>query len=69
MKKVNLATKKTYRQSHKPTRKDLIFAPPAFFVFLPPLNWHIWFCPTHKPTLHKTKRANFSTPKLHTCKF
>jgi hypothetical protein len=22
-------------------------------------KWHIWFCPTHKPTLRKTKRAIF----------
>jgi putative transcriptional regulator len=26
---------------------------------LPPHKWHIWFCPTHKPTLRKTKRAIF----------
>jgi len=24
---------------------------------LPPHKWHIWFCPKHKPTLRKTKRA------------
>ena len=22
-------------------------------------KWHIWFCPTHKPSLRKTKRAIF----------
>ncbi|HBK83892.1 MAG TPA: hypothetical protein DDZ41_09925, partial [Flavobacterium sp.] len=22
-------------------------------------KWHIWFCPTYKPTLRKTKRAIF----------
>jgi ribosome-binding protein aMBF1 (putative translation factor) len=26
---------------------------------LPTHKWHIWFCPTHKPTLRKTKRAIF----------
>ena len=26
---------------------------------MPPHKWHIWFCPTHKPTLRKTKRAIF----------
>ena len=25
----------------------------------PTHKWHIWFCPTHKPTLRKTKRAIF----------
>jgi hypothetical protein len=25
----------------------------------PPHKWHIWFLPTHKPTLQKTKRAIF----------
>jgi hypothetical protein len=24
--------------------------------------WHIWFCPTHKPTLRKTKRAKIFQP-------
>ena len=28
-------------------------------IFSLPHKWHIWFCPTHKPTLHKTKRAIF----------
>ena len=23
-------------------------------------KWHIWFCPTHEPTLRKTKRAIFA---------
>jgi hypothetical protein len=27
--------------------------------FSQPHKWHIWFCPTHKPTLRKTKRAIF----------
>jgi hypothetical protein len=33
----------------------------AFFKisFCQPHKWHIWFCPTHKPTLRKTKRAQF----------
>jgi hypothetical protein len=25
----------------------------------PTRKWHIWFLPTHKPTLQKTKRAIF----------
>ena len=47
----------------------LIAYPSVFFIFptahffnsilLPPHKWHIWFCPTHKPTLRKTKRAIF----------
>ncbi|HRE64638.1 MAG TPA: hypothetical protein PKU77_12655 [Ferruginibacter sp.] len=45
--------------THDLTRRDLIFAQRTFFVFLPPHKWHIWFCPTHKPTLRKTKRATF----------
>ena len=37
------------------------FCRPAFFKnnFSQPHKWHIWFCPTHKPTLRKTKRAIF----------
>jgi len=46
----------TYKQTNS---KDLIFAQRSFFVFLPPHKWHIWFCPTHTPTLRKTKRATF----------
>jgi hypothetical protein len=30
------------------------------FLFCQPHKWHICFCPTHKPTLRKTKRAKFS---------
>jgi GH43 family beta-xylosidase len=26
---------------------------------MPAAHWHICFCPTHKPTLRKTKRAIF----------
>ena len=35
--------------------------PSHFFKisFSQPHKWHIWFCPTHKPTLRKTKRAIF----------
>ena len=36
-----------------------IFSHRTFFKnnFSQPHKWHIWFCPTHKPTLRKTKRA------------
>ncbi|MCU0351853.1 MAG: hypothetical protein MUF43_13660, partial [Flavobacterium sp.] len=30
-----------------------------FEILYQPHKWHIWFCPTHKPTLRKTKRATF----------
>ncbi len=30
----------------------------------PTHKWHIWFLPTHKPTLRKTKRAIFSNALL-----
>jgi hypothetical protein len=30
----------------------------SFVTYISKL-WHIWFCPTHKPTLRKTKRAIF----------
>ena len=38
-----------------------IFSHHTFFKnnFSQPHKWHIWFCPTHKPTLRKTKRAIF----------
>ena len=38
-----------------------IFSHRTFFKnnFSQPHKWHIWFCPTHKPTLRKTKRAIF----------
>ena len=38
-----------------------IFYQRTFFKnnFSQPHKWHIWFCPTHKPTLRKTKRAIF----------
>jgi hypothetical protein len=29
-------------------------------VLLPPHKWHIWFCPTHKPTLAKPKEPFFA---------
>ena len=38
------------------------FFPTAHFFknnFSQPHKWHIWFCPAHKPTLRKTKRAIF----------
>jgi hypothetical protein len=40
-------------------------ANPSVFLFFPNAHffqthkWHIWFCPTHEPTLRKTKRAIF----------
>jgi hypothetical protein len=39
----------------------LFFFQRTFFKnnFSQPHKWHIWFCPTHKPTLRKTKRAIF----------
>ena len=40
---------------------NFIFPTAHFFnsIFSQPHKWHIWFCPTHKPTLSKTKRAIF----------
>jgi len=45
-----------------PTLCFLFFSHRTFFKnnFSQPHKWHIWFCPTHKPTLRKTKRAIFS---------
>jgi len=39
----------------------LFFFHRTFFKnnFRRPHKWHIWFCPTYKPTLRKTKRAIF----------
>jgi hypothetical protein len=39
-----------------------LFFPNAHFLktILATHKWHIWFCPTHKPTLRKTKRAIFA---------
>ena len=40
--------------------KDLIFAQHTFFCFSATAQVaHLVFCPTHKPTLRKTKRATF----------
>ena len=39
--------------------KFLFFANAHLKTKLPTLKWHIWFLPTHKPTLRKTKRAIF----------
>ena len=35
----------------------------------PPHKWHIWFCPTKKQTLRKTKRANFCQRLTNNIKF
>jgi putative transcriptional regulator len=45
-----------------PTLLYFLFSPPHIFLiqfYCQPHKWHIWFCPTHKPTLRKTKRAIF----------
>ena len=64
IKKENLTTKKTYRQTHKPTRKDLIFALRIFFVFLPTRNWHIGFAPTLKADPPAKPKSQFFLPTL-----
>ena len=44
--------------------KDLIFAQRTFFCFSATAQVaHLVFCPTHKPTLRKTKRATFCQRK------
>jgi type I restriction-modification system DNA methylase subunit len=50
-----------------PTLLYFLFSPPHIFfnsIFSQPHKWHIWFCPTHKPTLRKTKRAIFQEANL-----
>ena len=49
------------RKLSGPTLCFLFFPHRTFFKnnFSQPHKWHIWFCPTHKPTLRKTKRAIF----------
>ena len=47
----------------KATASVFLFFPPAQFFknnFSQPHKWHIWFCPKHKPTLRKTKKAIFT---------
>jgi hypothetical protein len=43
------------------TEKEEKAHPSHFFKisYSQPNKWHIWFCPTHKLTLRKTKRAIF----------
>ncbi len=38
----------------KPTQEKLFLK-----KIMPARKWHIWLCPTHKPTLRKAKRATF----------
>jgi hypothetical protein len=65
MKQVFLHKANDLTVRHDSQRKEvLFFADPHFlffYFFWQPHKWHIWFCPTHKPTLRKTKRATLPT--------
>ena len=55
--KVNIQT-----ADPKASASIFLFFPTAHLKknnFSQPHKWYIWFCPTHKPTLYKTKRAIF----------